>query len=155
MHNLMCYLCDKIRAAFHSSVVLAVLNQNRDIDAIKKCMFMIFQKLDCVSKSEKEQYLKFFEKDWMQEQLKNHDWNTKKIFNCLNSQKINDHELQSLVKDYETDYEFVRFDMERCQYQKLTQDYYERTMHMQKKEFSLTSDLELMFGPQDAQGFKM
>lgn len=57
MHNLMCYLCEKIRSTFHSSVVLSALNNNRDIDAIKKCLFMIFQKLDCVKKSEKEQFL--------------------------------------------------------------------------------------------------
>ena len=48
MHNLVVYLCERIRSVFHSSVVLTVLNNNRDVDAIKKCLFMIFQKLDCV-----------------------------------------------------------------------------------------------------------
>lgn len=60
--------------------------------------------------------------------------------------------MQSLVADFETEYEFVRFDIQRSKYQNLSQDYHERTMHLQKSDFSLTSDIEMMYGPQDEKG---
>ena len=41
MHNLVCYLCEKVRAVFHASVVETILNENRDIEAVKKVLFMI------------------------------------------------------------------------------------------------------------------
>ena len=64
----MAYFSEKIRAVFHARIVETVLNQNRDLEAIKKCFFMILQKLDAVTKSEKQAFLRFFEKEWRDEQ---------------------------------------------------------------------------------------
>ena len=77
---------------------------------------MILQKMDAISKVEKQKLINFFEKEWREKIMKNQQWCLKKIFLHLNNPKfdIKDHAVQTIASDYQTDLEFVKFDFERC-----------------------------------------
>ena len=114
MHDLMVYFSKCARKVFQSSVIAATINNNRDLDAFKRCLNQILQMLYAHEPDLIKQRIGNFFDEWNYDQMSKSDICLTKIYNLLNNHKrqIQEMELIQITDTFETDFEFIQQDLD-------------------------------------------
>ena len=110
---MMVYLSHKARKVFQSSVISATINNNRDLDAFKRCLFEILLFLGAKEPSDLKVAISKFFDDWTNDQIQKSDQCLTRIYSLLenSSKEIQEKDVHHVVKTYETDFDFVEQDI--------------------------------------------